>query len=89
MGGGESADKVTLSGATSKNFTVRFYHAIYGEELGSVYGHFGPVNALTFSPNGRSFASGGEDGQVRIRHFPESYFKRNYDYRENTLRIHE
>jgi translation initiation factor 3 subunit I len=84
LGGGESADKVTLSSATSKSFTIRFYHAIYGEEMGSVHGHFGPVNTLSFNPTGRSFASGGEDGQVVIRHFPSSYINRTYDERENT-----
>ena len=38
-------------------------------------GHFGPVNALTFSPDGKGFASGGEDGYVRLHHFDQSYFE--------------
>ena len=29
---------------------------------------------LAFAPHGRSYASGGEDGYVRITHFPEDYF---------------
>ena len=32
------------------------------------------VVALAFAPHGRSYASGGEDGYVRITHFPEVYF---------------
>jgi len=84
LGGGESAENVTLLSTTSKSFTIRFYHAIYGDEMGSVHGHFGPVNTLSFNPTGRSFASGGEDGQVVIRHFPSSYTNRTYDERENT-----
>jgi translation initiation factor 3 subunit I len=79
MGGGERAEEVTTSGATTEQFQVRFYHSIFEEELGSVLGHFGPVNSIAFNPDGRSFASGGEDGYVRLRKFPESYFTTNED----------
>jgi len=81
MGGGERAEEVTMSGATTEQFQVRFYHSIYEEELGSVIGHFGPINSISFNPDGRSFASGGEDGYVRLRHFPRSYFENEEDLR--------
>jgi len=42
-------------------------------------GHFGPVNALTFSPDGKGFASGGEDGYVRLHHFDKSYYELDDD----------
>jgi len=73
-GGGQSAESVTTTRVDSSQFRVRFYHTIYGEELGSVGGHFGPVNAVNFSPDGRGFASGGEDGYARLHHFDKSYF---------------
>jgi len=76
VGGGERAEDVTLTAMTTDQFKVRFYHSIFGEELGSIPGHFGPVNVLTFSPDGRSFASGSEDGFVRLHYFPEDYFDR-------------
>ena len=41
----------------------------------SVGGHFGPVNTMTMCPDGRSFATGGEDGYVRINHFAPEYFE--------------
>jgi len=74
LGGGQSAEAVTTSRADSSQFRLRFFHKIFAEELGSVPGHFGPVNTLAFSPDGRSFVSGGEDGYVRIHHFDPSYF---------------
>jgi len=74
VGGGQSADTVTTTRVDSAQFRVRFFHTIYQEELGSVQGHFGPVNALAFNPDGRGFASGGEDGYVRLHHFDRTYF---------------
>uniref|UniRef100_A0A0E0FHH5 Eukaryotic translation initiation factor 3 subunit I n=1 Tax=Oryza nivara TaxID=4536 RepID=A0A0E0FHH5_ORYNI len=47
---------------------------ILQEEIGGVKGHFGPINALAFNPDGRSFSSGGEDGYVRLHHFDSDYF---------------
>eukprot|EP01126_Amoeba_proteus_P023145 TRINITY_DN232_c0_g1_i2.p1 TRINITY_DN232_c0_g1~~TRINITY_DN232_c0_g1_i2.p1 ORF type:complete len:216 (+),score=26.15 TRINITY_DN232_c0_g1_i2:483-1130(+) len=76
VGGGESASEVTLTGANTEQFKVRFFHSIFEEELGSVLGHFGPVYCLVFSPDGRSFASASEDGFVRLHNFDEDYFKR-------------
>lgn len=52
-----------------------FAPQIYEEEIGGIRGHFGPVNALAISPDGRSFVSGGEDGYVRVNHFDADYFK--------------
>ena len=34
-------------------------------------GHFGPINAIGINPDGRSYASGGEDGYVRLHHFDQ------------------
>lgn len=55
---------MTTTASAAGKFEVRFYHLVFGTELGRVKGHFGPVNTCAFSPDGRGFASGAEDGYV-------------------------
>jgi translation initiation factor 3 subunit I len=64
LGGGQDAMNVTVTAASQGKFETRFYHYIYEEEFGRVKGHFGPINAIGIHPQGRSFASGSEDGCV-------------------------
>eukprot|EP00697_Spironema_sp_BW2_P010736 gnl/Spiro4/26096_TR13018_c0_g3_i1.p2 gnl/Spiro4/26096_TR13018_c0_g3~~gnl/Spiro4/26096_TR13018_c0_g3_i1.p2 ORF type:complete len:180 (-),score=43.67 gnl/Spiro4/26096_TR13018_c0_g3_i1:46-585(-) len=73
LGGGQEASKVTTDGAQGR-FEVRFFHKIYEVELALLKGHFSPVNSLAFSPDGRSFVTGAEEGLVRLQHFDPSYF---------------
>ncbi|XLS93609.1 hypothetical protein HN51_069617 [Arachis hypogaea] len=55
-------------------FEAKFFDKILQEEIGDVKGNFGPINALAFNPDGKSFSSGGEDGYVRLHHFDPDYF---------------
>jgi translation initiation factor 3 subunit I len=73
LGGGQDAQQVTTTAASQGKFETRFFHMIYGEEFGRVRGHFGPINALDVHPFGRSFASGSEDGFIRLHHFDQNY----------------
>jgi translation initiation factor 3 subunit I len=73
LGGGQEAMDVTTSSTKSGKFDSRFFHLIYEEEFARLKGHFGPINSLAFHPDGKSFASGGEDGFVRIQVFDQSY----------------
>ncbi|KYR02903.1 WD40 repeat-containing protein [Tieghemostelium lacteum] len=77
FGGGQSAESVTTSRVDSSQFKVRFYHIAYGDEIGGLIGHIGPVHSVTFTPDGKTFATGGEEGLVQINHFDDSYF--NFD----------
>jgi translation initiation factor 3 subunit I len=64
---------VTTTAASAGKFETRFHHMVFEQELGRVKGHFGPVNTLAFSPDGRSFASGAEDGYVRLHKLDPEY----------------
>jgi translation initiation factor 3 subunit I len=73
LGGGQEAMSVTTTAGKVGKFETRFFHLVYQEEFGSVKGHFGPINALAINPNGRNYASGAEDGYVRLHQFDKSY----------------
>jgi translation initiation factor 3 subunit I len=75
LGGGQEAANVTMSDARMGKFEIKWFHKVFGDELGSVRGHFGPINTLDFSYDGFSFASGAEDGYVRIHNLPSSYIE--------------
>ena len=75
VGGGQEAMNVTTTSARQGKFECRFWHKVFEEEVGRVKGHFGPINTISVHPQGKAFASGGEDGYVRVHWFDESYFK--------------
>ncbi|CAL1386090.1 unnamed protein product [Linum trigynum] len=74
LGGGQDASSVTTTDHRAGKFEAKFFDKILQEEIGGVKGHFGPINALAFNPDGKSFSSGGEDGYVRLHHFDPDYF---------------
>ncbi|KAG8738033.1 translation initiation factor eIF3 subunit [Ceratobasidium sp. 414] len=75
VGGGQEAMNVTTTSARQGKFETRFWHKIFEEEVGRVKGHFGPINTIAVHPSGRQYASGSEDGFVRLHQFDDSYFK--------------
>ena len=75
LAGGQSADQVTTTRVDPTQFASRIHHKIFQEELAMIPGHFGPVNDVRFNPDGRSFATGGEDGYVRLNFLDDTYFK--------------
>jgi len=79
LGGGQEASQVTTTENRAGKFEARLFHLIYQTEIGRVRGHFGPINTLAFSPNGRQFVSGAEEGYIRLHTFDPDYFTRNYN----------
>lgn len=79
LGGGQEARDVTTTSSRQGKFEARFYHKIFETEIGRVKGHFGPLNTIAVHPAGTGYASGGEDGYVRVHHFDKPYFDFMYE----------
>lgn len=46
---------VTTTSSREGKFESRFWHLIYGIELGRLKGHFGPINTLAANPDGSGY----------------------------------
>ena len=66
---------VTTTSGKAGKFETKFFHLVYETEFGIVKGHFGPINAIAINPDGRSYASGAEDGYIRLHFFDDDYLK--------------
>lgn len=78
LGGGQDKHQVTLSATDQGHFETQFWHTLYEECLTEVPGHYGPINSLAITRDGTAFISGSEDGNVRLYHFDQGYFKCTY-----------
>ncbi len=86
LGGGQAAMDVTTTSSRQGKFEARFYHRIFEDEIGRVKGHFGPLNTIAVHPLGLGYASGGEDGYVRVHHFDKPYFDFMYEVERERAR---
>ena len=66
IAGGQESREVTTTASKKGGFETLIYDCMYGEELGAILGHFGPVNALAVSSDGELLASGSEESSIRV-----------------------
>ena len=74
LGGGQEAREVTTTNVDQRQFMAHFFDLVHETNTGLVRGHFSPINCASYSPDGRFFATGGEDGKVRLYRFGDAYF---------------
>jgi translation initiation factor 3 subunit I len=61
-------DAMLVSQKSNNDFTSRFYSGKSGKFISSIGGHFGPIRYISFHPNGKCFATAGQDGLVRLNY---------------------
>lgn len=66
IAGGQESRDVTTTTSKKGGFETLIYDCMYGQELGAILGHFGPVNALAISSDGEILASGSEESSIRV-----------------------
>jgi len=59
-------DSSTFVVGGSSDFWARVYEFNTGKELEILKGHHGPVHCVHFAPDGSTFATGSEDGTIRL-----------------------
>jgi hypothetical protein len=64
LGSGPSGSQRVACGG--EDGTIRVLDAATGKELWTLGKHSGPVTSLAFSPDGKSLASGSEDGTIKV-----------------------
>jgi len=77
LGGGQEARDVTTTAVDQRQFMSHFFDLVHENNIGLVKGHFSPINCASYSPDGRFFVTGGEDGNVHLYAFGKEYFAKN------------
>jgi len=74
ISGGQDSRNVTTTNAKEGGFDLEFVNFLTGTSSLSLKGHFGPVNTLAFTANGKILASGAEDSTVRLHIIEDEIF---------------
>jgi len=83
--GGQDARDVTTTGHKSGKFEVEFFHTVFEEKVGEIRtGHFSPINYITLSTDGSHFATGAEEGNIRLFKF-DNDFKHKFESLEKSF----
>jgi WD40 repeat protein len=61
--------KILISGSGKKDKTIKLWNVADGKLLKTLKGHQAPINSLSVSPDGRTFASGSDDKTIKLWDF--------------------
>lgn len=75
IGGGQESKTVTFTSASEGGFEILIYDMITSEEMGSIGGHFSPINSIAVSNNGNIIVSGAEEGTARMHFMTHEYYE--------------
>lgn len=75
IAGGQESRDVTTTKAKKGGFELLIYDCMYGVELGAVLGHFGPINALAVTSDGKLLATGSEEASIRVHKILNDEYK--------------
>lgn len=73
-GGGVEA--IHAATTAEGGFETVLFNMVMEEEIGTIKGHFGPMNTLSIAPDGMSYVTGGEEGLIRIMKWEPDYLTR-------------
>jgi translation initiation factor 3 subunit I len=74
IGGGQETRDVTTTKAEQGGFEITVFNMMFGNEVGALKGHFGPVHSVDIHPKGTIIISGSEDGHARYHKLDNDYF---------------
>lgn len=73
MAGGIASRDVAL--VKKGGFEIHLCNFMFEEEIGKFSIHFSPINSIVFSPDGRTFLTGSEEGNARLIKLDNRYFE--------------
>ncbi|KAL7720356.1 Serine-threonine kinase receptor-associated protein [Entamoeba marina] len=75
VGGGQERSMITMTQRDMTMLMTTFVSSVDGEEIVRLPGHFGTVNTIQFTNDGKTIITGADDGYIRISPLTNSVFK--------------
>lgn len=73
MAGGIPAREAAMS--KRGGFEIHLGNIMYENEIGTIAGSFSPINSIEFSPDGKGFVCGSEEGVSKLIIFDAKYYE--------------
>lgn len=73
MAGGIPAREAAMS--KKGGFEIHICNVMYEKEIGTLAGSFSPINSIEYTPDGKGFVCGAEEGVSKYIKFDPKYFE--------------